>query len=483
MSMSKFRSKILVWLLIPCLTFTSCDEETANEVLALVDEILNLFMGYDLENEDIDDQEKAEDETDAVITDSYVNWESKCPPVGNQGEYGTCVAWASAYCFKTALNVIDGTWSDPTQASQQCSPVDLWHLLPTSGTYAKAANCEGSNFEPAFDVMINKGVATMSSVPFKYNGKNMKMNCDATGTGNTSNKLGEYRVVAYSAAYDGEGHGMTVNNIKYYLKQGPLVIGAQLGNRFMKWNSSAVLSYDDDTYNGQHAYHAIALVGFDDSKHAFRVRNSWGSDDWGDKGSIWVDYDFFVKQFCFGVWTASNKKASTASASLKSTSNNDVKVTVVSDKEIGNGNRKVTYTVTNNGSSSISTADYPISYILFKAKHFAKRYVVMDQAESATIKPGQTVELSHVYAIPAEATDGKYFMLMIADPTDEIGDKNRNDNFFYVTGEAGLPFMLTQNRLFDVPQTIAEVRSLANDADPNAYRNSEIEYSLKKAKK
>ena len=478
--MSKFRSKILLYLLIPCLTFTSCDEETANDVLAIVDEILNLFMGYDMEDEDIDDQEKAEDETDAVITERYVSWEAKCPPVGNQGEYGTCVAWASAYCFKTTLNVIDGKWTNPSQASQQCSPIDLWHLLPSSGTNAKARNCDGSTFEPAFDVMISKGVATMSSVPFKYNGKSMKMSCDVAGVGNSDNKLGEYRVVAYSAAYGGKAYGMTVNNIKYYLKKGPLVIGAQLGNRFMKWKSSAVLEYDDDTYNGQHAYHAITLVGYDDDKHAFRVRNSWGSEDWGDKGSIWIDYDFFVKQFCFGVWTASNTTGTLTSSSLRSSSSNDVKVSVVSDKGLSNGKRRVVYQIENNGSSAISTADYPISYILFKAKHLAMRYVVMDKAADVVVNPGQSVELSYDYAIPAEADGGKYFLLLVADPTDEIGDKNRNDNFFFVTGENGMPLEMTTDRSFNIPSQIKEVRSLC-DADKNAYKNAEIEYSLKKA--
>ncbi|MBO4529175.1 MAG: C1 family peptidase [Paludibacteraceae bacterium] len=478
--MSKFRSKILLCLLIPCLTFSSCDEETANDVLAIVDEILNLFMGYDMEDEDIDDQEKAEDETDAVVTERYVNWEAKCPPVGNQGEYGTCVAWASAYCFKTTLNVIDGKWNDPSQASQQCSPVDLWHLLPSSGTNAKARNCDGSTFEPAFDVMINKGVATMSSVPFKYNGKSMKMNCDASGVGNSSNKLAEYRVVAYSAAYGGKAYGMTVNNIKYYLKKGPLVIGAQLGNRFMKWNSSAVLDYDDDTYNGQHAYHAIALVGYDDDKKAFRVRNSWGTEDWGDKGSIWIGYDFFIKQFCFGVWTASNTAGSLSAASLPSSSN-DVKVAVVSDKKLANGKREVRYTIENKGASAISTADYPISYIMFKAKHLAMRYVVMDKAADVVIAPNTKVELSYEYDIPADADGGKYYMLLIADPTNEIGDRNRNDNFFFVTGENGSPLNMTADRQFNIPAQIKEVRSLVSDADRNAYRNSEIEYSLQKA--
>jgi C1A family cysteine protease len=39
--------------------------------------------------------------------------------------------------------------------------------------------------------------------------------------------------------------------------------------------------------------HAVAIVGFDNSKKIFIVRNSWGS-GWGDKGYFYMPYDFIV---------------------------------------------------------------------------------------------------------------------------------------------------------------------------------------------
>jgi uncharacterized protein (TIGR02145 family) len=39
-------------------------------------------------------------------------------------------------------------------------------------------------------------------------------------------------------------------------------------------------------------YHAMVLCGYDDQIHAFKVLNSWG-EKWGNKGYIWIDYDFF----------------------------------------------------------------------------------------------------------------------------------------------------------------------------------------------
>ena len=38
--------------------------------------------------------------------------------------------------------------------------------------------------------------------------------------------------------------------------------------------------------------HAMAIVGYDDRKQAFRVINSWGK-GWGDGGYVWLSYDAY----------------------------------------------------------------------------------------------------------------------------------------------------------------------------------------------
>jgi C1A family cysteine protease len=39
--------------------------------------------------------------------------------------------------------------------------------------------------------------------------------------------------------------------------------------------------------------HAILIVGWDDARRAWRVRNSWGP-AWGDHGYFWLDYDYLL---------------------------------------------------------------------------------------------------------------------------------------------------------------------------------------------
>ena len=39
--------------------------------------------------------------------------------------------------------------------------------------------------------------------------------------------------------------------------------------------------------------HAVAVVGFDDKKKYFIVRNSWGT-EWGDEGYFYMPYEFIL---------------------------------------------------------------------------------------------------------------------------------------------------------------------------------------------
>lgn len=48
--------------------------------------------------------------------------------------------------------------------------------------------------------------------------------------------------------------------------------------------------------------HAVVLVGYDDARGAFKVRNSWGK-SWGLGGYFWIDYDYVAdKSLCNDFW-------------------------------------------------------------------------------------------------------------------------------------------------------------------------------------
>ncbi len=440
-------------------SMTSCDEATTQAVVDILTTLLD-SMGLLLNEEDVEDIPTDDVDNDDSGLPSSKDWTKYAPAVGNQGSYGTCVAWATGYGLKTTLNNIDKNYTSyRSNASYQTSPIDLWHLMRSNYSSATSTKCGGSSFDPAFKVMIDKGVATMSTKPFT----GQKMTCDgATPTGNSSNKLGAYRLVAYTSELSGSGsYGMSVANLKSKLNEGPLVVGAKLGESFMRWNSSATITSDDpDSYNGGHAYHAMMIVGYDDSRKAFRIQNSWGTTEWGDNGYIWVGYNHFVNNFAFGVWSASNKvdAYSSSAAATRGITGIDLKLEVIADEALANGNRKLTYDIVNNGTGDVNLADCNVVYTLYKKKHFHEKSILADVNVNVILPAGAKAssvlgkKLTIEYQLPSQfcngiSTDADCYMFLALDPKNESGDDNLENNFAFITSSDAKPLKVFNNEI------------------------------------
>lgn len=458
-------------------SMTSCDEATTQAVFDILEALLDC-MGYMPENEDITDETTDDVDNDETGLPSSVDWTKYTPAVGNQGSYGTCVAWATGYGLKTTLNNIDHNYTSyKSTASYQTSPIDLWHLMRSNYSNATSSQCGGSSFDPAFKVMIAKGVANMNTKPFT----GQKMTCDgATPTGNSSNKLGAYRLVAYTRELSNSGpYGMTVTNLKSKLTEGPLVVGAKLGETFMRWNSSAVITSDDpDSYNGGHAYHAMMIVGYDNSRKAFRIQNSWGTTEWGDNGYIWVGYEHFINNFAFGVWSASNDANAYVNntAATRGISGVDLKLEVIADEALANGNRKLTYDIVNKGSGDVNLSDCNVVYSLYKKKHFHEKAILADVKVNAVLPAGSKAssvlgkKLTIEYQLPSvfcngELTDAECYMFLALDPKNESGDDNLDNNFAFITSADAKPLKVFNNEITnDVKILTADLSSkIIND--------------------
>ena len=119
----------------------------------------------------------------------------------------------------------------------------------------------------------------------------------------------------------------------------------------------------------------------------------------------------------------------------------------------------------------------------FLGKHLAEKYCVIESLENRSISPGEIEQFEVTYSIPQNAKDGKYYLALIADPYNEIGDDNQSDNFSFVTVNNMEPLYLTSGCLSYIPENIVEVRNLVCDKFKNAYRNNEIKTSLIRMKK
>ncbi|MEZ4854722.1 C1 family peptidase [Flavobacterium sp.] len=455
---------------------------------------------------------------------SSVDLVPKFPPIGNQGNYGTCVAWAVAYNAKTALNGISKnlSTSDLYATANQFSPKDLFTAIPDN---QKGGNCNGTNFSTAFEILQNRGVATMQTVP--YNGLG---NCSSSNLQANWNSEASQNKIKYWRKIEG-----TVQSIKQNLANNiPVVFGAKLADNFMTWNSSNVLS-SNTSYNnvGQHAYHAMVVAGYDDNKGAngaFKIINSWG-EYWGNNGYCWVDYNFFINEFCTGsngdkpLFIAANAEGGNDNTPPDETNPNvsgvDLAAWVFADYSNYQNtgvinNRKIEFNVYNIGNQTASANNnWSVYYIYFNAYN-ANDYGVIfaDDFNTSTsygsyycdnnytctfninLLPGSNFAgtifgssyASRSYNMPP--LTGYYYLVVLADAGDSFVELDEMNNLFYTTNQPkyfdyGYSSRSSENNKnnFNFSNTLEatptnlkrnEHNKIVSKQTPNAYTSEEI---------
>jgi len=452
----KFRLITLTFLSLMLLIGCCTDDSVDNEDDASIDS--QYFLGYNGEDNLNTTPTTPNYGFNSGNLPSSVDLTSRFPPIGNQGSYGTCVAWAVAYNLKTALNAIDNNLSssDLYQDVNQFSPKDLFTAIPNS---QKGSNCGGTNFDSAFDVLQQRGVATEQTVPYySLNGCSQSNLQSSWTTEANNNKIKYWRKIDPSITTIKQN---IANNI-------PVVFGAKLSDNFVSWNSSAVLS-SNTSYNnvGQHAYHAMIVSGYDDSRGAngaFKVINSWGT-AWGNGGYIWIDYNFFISEF---VTTPSNQKPLFIAVNEDESTNPpddsntgetgvDLASWVFSDNFVANNYRELYFNIYNIGNSTASpSSNWANAYIYFNAYN-ANDYGILFYDEfntnvnSNSFNCPTTDNCVFNYNLPAGSSftetvfgqpninrqyvmpnlNGYYYLLLITDANDKFQEIDESNNFFY----------------------------------------------------
>ncbi|MDN3595719.1 C1 family peptidase [Zunongwangia endophytica] len=197
------------------------------------------------------------------------------PPVGDQGQLGSCSSWAVSYYLKSFQEYLENDL--PYSAATLRSPSFTYNQL-TMG------ECGGTSIAATLDLVQEQGVCSLASFPYDDSDCAEQPN-EAQIADALEAQISEFKSLS--------GENMTAEMKTLLTRQQPILIGAYLSSEFGKTDNFGLAAYREHVVNyGNGDCHAMLVVGYSDEYNAFKVVNSWG-ENWGSDGFVWIDYAAF----------------------------------------------------------------------------------------------------------------------------------------------------------------------------------------------
>lgn len=190
--------------------------------------------------------------------------------VKDQRSCGSCWAFASTGVYEGVFKIMYGREID---LSEQFI-VDCLRFGDLD-----CGSCNGGSPYNVFNALVKTSAVDELQSP--YLGKDSS--CSGAGAAG-SYKLRKWGFVSMP------DKKCEVKDVKKALcKYGPLTTSVMATEIMMAYTSGI---FDErTTFNPpDRTNHAVVIIGWDDAKNAWLVRNSWG-ENWGEKGYIWIDYN------------------------------------------------------------------------------------------------------------------------------------------------------------------------------------------------
>lgn len=193
------------------------------------------------------------------------NWVS---PILDQGNCGSCVAFAAVGVLETQYKIASLLPTMNIKLSPQ-------HLFACGG-----GGCDSGWYpSSAANFIQKKGVPDEACSPYISGATGQDVACQASCANAPQRSL---KISSFTTPTRGSKN---IQAVKQALQTGPVVTTLDVYADFMAYAGGVYQHTTGEALGG----HAISIVGYDDSKQAFIIRNSWGQ-TWGENGFGYVSY-------------------------------------------------------------------------------------------------------------------------------------------------------------------------------------------------
>jgi C1A family cysteine protease len=205
------------------------------------------------------------------------------PLPGDQTDYGTCVAWASAYAARTISESVALNRRNQTETTQNVfSPVYVYRNISPNDP-----DCQrGARIFDALDLMRDSGAVRMLDIERSMDFPRVDLS--------HYRESRRYPIGGYVTLFsreDKQKPALITRIVKKSLSEGrPVIIGMNTPDSFIEAKNVWMPKENPGNFYGGHA---MCVVGYDDNRGAFEIINSWGR-KWGNGGFIWIPYQTFV---------------------------------------------------------------------------------------------------------------------------------------------------------------------------------------------
>lgn len=196
------------------------------------------------------------------------------PPARNQGTCSSCWAFSAAAAMEVSYFL----------KTKKIIDLSEQHIINCFDSGGCSGGFEGGVFEKM--VKKNEKILPEKSIPYQMK----QMECGLSDT-----KIG-YRAINYIYISFNKADTILksrVDSIKRCIaKYGSVSTTLVPNDAFinLKTDTSVIKSNNEKYTVTLKFVHAVLIIGWDDAKQSWLIRNSWG-EHWGNKGYAWVKYD------------------------------------------------------------------------------------------------------------------------------------------------------------------------------------------------